>query len=261
MTSPELTPSADATPADPSANQSPPVWSYRGYRLDNRDFTTAMVHFYRGEMSRANIWRQRLDVTTNWALIATGAAIAYAFGEAAAHHSVILLDFLLVTLCLFIEARRYRYFELWSYRVRLIETNFYAPLLVSPFHPGPNWAEDLASTLNTPSFPIGIREAMGRRLLSNYIWIFIILDLVWVAKLLLVPAGVLTPEVFVARAHMGIIPGWLVLSALLLFNGILLIVCVSTLLHLQRQKHQGDANRSLSASMKPAAEPDKRGER
>ncbi|HCA57075.1 MAG TPA: hypothetical protein DEP46_03720, partial [Blastocatellia bacterium] len=26
-----------------------------------------MVHFYRGEVARSNIWRNRLDATTNWA--------------------------------------------------------------------------------------------------------------------------------------------------------------------------------------------------
>lgn len=253
MTSPDVQSAPSASPT-PDGNGSPPVWSYRGYRLDNRDFTTAMVHFYRGEMARANQWRQRLDVTTNWALIATGAAITYAFGEASAHHSVILLDFVLVTVCLFLEARRYRYFELWSYRVRLIETNFYAALLVSPFHPGPNWAENLSSSLLRPTFPIGVWEAVGRRLHTNYIWIFLILNLAWVAKLLLVPAGVLTPSVFVARAHMGIIPGWLVLSLLVLFDAVLFGLSLRTLL--RRSGPSGEMVHHFEANIKPATEPD-----
>ncbi len=252
MTSPDIQPPIPTPTPENTTSQSPPVWSYRGYRLDNRDFTTAMVHFYRGEMSRANVWRQRLDVTTNWALIATGAAIAYAFGEASAHHSVILLDLLLVMLCLFIEARRYRYFELWSYRVRLIETNFYAALLVSPFHPGPHWAEDLSSSLLNPTFPINVWEAAGRRLHNNYMWIFLVLDLAWVAKLLLVPAGVLTPAVFVARAHMGIIPGGVVVGGMLLFNLGLAALSVSTLLRSRRRRTEGELKTNFDANIKPA---------
>ena len=31
----------------------------------------AMAHFYRGEMNRLTVWRTRMDVTTNWAIIAT----------------------------------------------------------------------------------------------------------------------------------------------------------------------------------------------
>ena len=40
-----------------------------------------MVHFFRAEVHRANIWRQRLDTTTNWAVVTTGAAISFAFSE------------------------------------------------------------------------------------------------------------------------------------------------------------------------------------
>ena len=31
-------------------------------------YVNAMSHFYRGEMGRIMVWRQRLDVTTNWAI-------------------------------------------------------------------------------------------------------------------------------------------------------------------------------------------------
>jgi uncharacterized membrane protein len=88
---------------------------------------------------------------------------------------------------LFIEARRYRYYELWSYRVRLMETDFYAAMLVPPFHPSPEWAESLAENLLAPSFPISIWEAFGRRLRRNYFWIFLILYASWVSKIWLFP--------------------------------------------------------------------------
>src|SRR5512136_2753632 len=74
-----------------------PVWTYRGYQLRSGEFTTAMAHFFRGEMQRANVWRQRLDTTTNWAVVTTGAAISIAFSQAT-HHLVILLNFLFVTI-------------------------------------------------------------------------------------------------------------------------------------------------------------------
>ena len=62
-----------------------------------------MVHLCRAEISRANTWRQRLDSTTNWAVLTTGASISFVFTEALAHHSVIFINALLVTLVLFIE--------------------------------------------------------------------------------------------------------------------------------------------------------------
>jgi uncharacterized membrane protein len=147
------------------------VWTYRGYRLKTSEFVTAMVHFFRAEVQRANVWRQRLDTTTNWAVVSTGATLSIAFSQADVHHGVIVLNTLLVTLFLLIEARRYRYYELWSYRVRLMETDFYAAMLVPPFHPAPDWAETLAENLLTPSFPISMWEAFGRRLRRNYLWI------------------------------------------------------------------------------------------
>ena len=63
------------------ASQTPPepVWTYRGYQLKASEFTTAMVHFFRAEVTRANVWRQRLDTTTNWAVVTTGAVISFAF--------------------------------------------------------------------------------------------------------------------------------------------------------------------------------------
>src|SRR4051812_38585299 len=98
-------------------NEPDHVWTYEGYRLESNTFATALAHLYRGELTRANAWRSRLDVTTNWAVVSTGAAISFAFAQPDSHASVILLITMLVTLFLFIEARRYRYYELWSYRI------------------------------------------------------------------------------------------------------------------------------------------------
>src|SRR5260370_5011684 len=41
-------------------------------------YVNAMSHFYRGEMGRIMVWRQRLDVTTNWAITSTTAIITIA---------------------------------------------------------------------------------------------------------------------------------------------------------------------------------------
>jgi uncharacterized membrane protein len=108
---------------------------------------------------------------------------------------------------LFIEARRYRYYELWSYRVRLMETDFYAAMLVPPFHPSPEWAESLAENLLSPSFPISIGEAFGRRLRRNYFWIFLILYASWAAKIWLFPEPATSWTAFIARSAVGPLSG------------------------------------------------------
>ncbi len=206
-----------------------PVWTYRGYRLKTSEFVTAMVHFFRAEVQRANVWRQRLDATTNWAVIATGATLSIAFSQPTVHHGVIILNTLLVTLFLFIEARRYRYYELWSYRVRLMETDFYAAMLVPPFHPSPEWAESLAENLLSPSFPISMWEAFGRRLRRNYFWIYLILGISWIGKSYLFPQPAANMAEFIARGSVGPIPGHLMLLLGAIYYGLLALFAIGTI--------------------------------
>jgi uncharacterized membrane protein len=219
-------------PSQPLPNKSSQdvVWSYGGYQINSSNFMTAMVHFYRGELQRANTWRNRLDVTTNWAVISTGAALSFAFGDSGVHHSVILLLSFLITLFCLIEARRYRYYELWSYRVRLMEIDFYAAMLITPFKPRPDWANRLAESLIKANYPITFAEALGHRLRRNYIWIYLIIGLAWIAKLLLYspPDSVLTLESLFARARMGVIRGEIVFIIVGLWYALILLTALVT---------------------------------
>lgn len=208
---------------------SEPVWTYRGYELKSSEFTTAMVHLFRAEVQRANVWRQRLDTTTNWAVVTTGAAISFAFTQIQGSHIVILLNVLLVTIFLNIEARRYRTYELWASRVRLMETDFYAAMLVPPFHPCADWAESLAESLLTPHFPISLWEALGRRLRRNFLWIYAIVGLSWLGKLWLLPTPVTNLTHLFERSAIGNIPGQFVLALVALYFSILIILALLTL--------------------------------
>lgn len=205
-----------------------PVWTYRGYKLKTSEFVTAMVHLFRAEIQRANVWRQRLDTTTNWAVVSTGATLSIAFSQPDIHHAIILLNTLLVMWFLFIEARRYRYYELWSYRVRLMETDFFAAMLVPPFHPSPDWAENLAENLLTPSFPISMWEAFGRRLRRNYFWIFLILGASWVAKIWLFPAAPASIAEFISRSAVGPFSGQVMIALGFVYYSLITLVAVAT---------------------------------
>lgn len=239
-TSESAAPAAAGTgPGSPGGGTAPPpaepydkefAWTFRGYTLRAGEFNTAMVHFHRAEVNRANVWRQRLDATTNWAVISTGAAISFAFGsQRVTDHGVIILNTLLITMFLYIEARRYRYYELWSSRVRLMETDFFAGMLVPPFRPGPDWAESLAESLLNPQFPISALEAFGRRYRRNYVWMYLLLASAWFLLLWLHPQPATGLDVLVSRAAVGNTPGWLVMLAGLAFNGILLAVGLLTI--------------------------------
>jgi len=217
------------TDKQPSAAEPEPVWSYRGYRMKPAEFNTAMVHFYRGEVTRSNTWRQRLDSTTNWAVVTVGAILTFAFGSASNSHVVVLIGMLLVWLFLVIESRRYRYYELWALRVRLMETDFFAAMFMPPFAPHQEWASRLVDSLLTPNFPISFSEAIGRRLRRNYIWLFLILGAAWAAKLLLHPVPATSIQSFLNNATVGFIPGHIVAFIVTCFFFVTLLVAAFTI--------------------------------
>jgi uncharacterized membrane protein len=105
----------------------------------------ALAHLYRGEIYRSTVWRTRLDSTTNWAVVTTGIALSATFSSAEASPLPMVLVGLIVTVFLMFEARRYRYFNVWRARARLLETDFYAPMIRGKgIELGAGWAELLA---------------------------------------------------------------------------------------------------------------------
>lgn len=226
---PEIKQTGKEVPPDGPEVFAEPVWKYRGYSLRASEFTTAMVHLFRAEVSRTNVWRQRLDTTTNWAVVTTGAVLSFAFSQPDIPHIVLPLNLFLVTFFLVIEARRYRYYELWSYRVRLMETDFFAAMLVPPFQPSPDWAESLAEHLLHPHFSISNWEALGRRLRRNYMWIYMVIQISWAAKLWLLPFPIVTLEGFIRRAAVGPFSGDWVLGINLVLMALLVIFSIATL--------------------------------
>jgi len=203
------------------------TWTFRGYRLDPAHFTTAMVHLYRGEVNRANTWRTRLDATTSWAVITVGAALTFVFGAPQNPHFVLLLVFMLVLTFLAIESRRYRYYALWSYRVRLMETDFFAAMLVPPFRPSSDWADHLAESLLRPTFLITWWEAVGRRCRRNYVWLVTLLLISWGVKLALYPVPAPDGVTMVERAAVGPVPGVWVMAAVGLTYGALVMLALA----------------------------------
>ncbi len=205
-----------------------PVWTFRGYKMRPSEFNTAMVHYYRAEIQRSNVWRSRLDTTTNWAVVTVGATVTFVFSAPENHWGVLLLVTLLSLLFLFMEARRYRYYELWSLRARLMETDFFAAMLVPPFAPHAEWNETLAETLLQPEFPISRLEAVGRRLRNNYLAIFFILFGGVLLKLQLHPTEAESLAELIDRAAIGPAPGSVVLGANVAFLGLLVLIVLIT---------------------------------
>lgn len=162
--------------------------SFEDYPLTRIEYITAVVHYYRGERSRTDAWRARLDPTTNWAVVTTGGMLSFAFSSTEHSHVTLLLGNLLVVMFLGFETRRFRYFDVWRARVRLIEENFFLPIfrrnLVSPTL---GWREMVASDLDEPKFKLTVLEAASLRLRFNYVWIFLVILVAWLAKLSMHP--------------------------------------------------------------------------
>ncbi len=190
---------------------------------NSAEFINAFSHYYRGELSRMMSWRDRLDRTTNWAIGAGAAMLSVSLSSPTAHHGVLLFAMLLVYLLLSIEARRYRFFDVYRSRVRILERNYYVPMISGGQAPDPSlWAIPLAESLQAPRFTLTLWQAMARRLRRNYFWIFSILLLAWMLKVASVlqpdQAGVEfvhSPAELFRNAQMAFIPGWIVLILVL----------------------------------------------
>ncbi len=190
-----------------------------------------MVHYYRGEMGRMAGWRDRIDRTTNWAITVVAALLSVSLSTANSHHGVLLFAMLLVTLLLLIEARRYRFFDVYRARVRQVEKKYFAEFLQPRGDLAPDWGAAVAASLRKPEFLISYRDATCRRLRRNYSWMYLILLLAWALK---ISSSTMTEnpsssvdvalsfEQVLKNAAFGPIPGAVVLAIVLSFYAIIL---------------------------------------
>ena len=147
-------------------------------------YVNAMVHFYRGELGRIMIWRQRLDVTTTWAITSTTTIIGAAFSFRDIPHIIFFFNLALVWIMLWIESRRYRFYDAFRGRVRMLESHFLVPMVSqNPRFLDGEWRRLVCEDLILPSFKISKLEAVGRRLKRNYVFIFAIILVAWTMKL------------------------------------------------------------------------------
>ncbi len=196
------------------------------------------MHLYRGELYRANTWRIRLDSTTNWAILASAGVMTYGFGDPGHSHWVLLLGMALVMVFLMFEGRRFRFYFVWRARVRLIEENFYGPILRrDPTSPDEDWGKLVASDLFQPKFRIGRVSALRARLTRNYWAILLVLAFAWCIKVAVHPVQATTWADI--RSNLGenfLLPWWSPLVYMSLFA----LVLVGILLSPKEPQTEGD---------------------
>ncbi len=211
---------------------------YESQALERNNYITALVHLYRGEMSRANTWRSRLDQTTHWAVFVTASALGFAFGNEAAGHWSLLFANLFLLFLLALEARRYRFFDVWRSRIRKMETNFFAPILQRRLQsPQADWMLYVAHDLEEPHFKLTRLQAFRVRLVSNYLPIFGVVLVAWFIKLAAHPTPAYDPRTLYHRCDVGPIPGWVTLLCVAVFYGLLAAIVVYGRKRLGRGPH------------------------
>jgi uncharacterized membrane protein len=175
-------------------------------------YVNAMSHFYRGEMGRIMVWRQRLDVTTNWAITSSTAIMTIAFSSREVPHIIFFFNLAILWVLLWIEARRYRFYDAFRARIRMLEAHFLVPMVMEnrDLLQG-EWKKLVCEDLILPCFKISKLEAIGRRLKRNYVFIFILILVAWITKIFLhAPKAMEGPLDFYRALRVGHIPSWLV---------------------------------------------------
>mgnify|MGYP000889814348 CR=1 FL=1 len=201
-----------------------------------------LIHYYRGELGRMTSWRDRIDRTTNWAMTVVAGLLSVSLSTSSSHHGVVLFAMLLISLFLMIEARRYRFFDVYRARVRQLERYYFAQALCPQAELNPDWAAAIAKSLRSPVFLMGYREALTRRIRRNYVWMYLILLLAWGLK---ISTPKLLPEEravefvhsfseLMANATLGPLPGPLVLA------GVLLVYVLIVVAALHREPDDGE---------------------
>lgn len=201
--------------------------AFEDYPLTRIEYITALTHYYRGERSRADAWRARLDPTTNWAVVTTGGMLSFAFSSPEHSHVMLLLANLLVTVFLGFEARRYRYYDLWRSRLRMLEENFFIPIIRrNLMSPRRDWRERVAEDLDNPKFKISFLQAVALRIRYNYIWIYSVLLIAWLSKVHLHPTPAATPREAFQRLGIGPFGGWSMLTMVAAFYVIAIAMAI-----------------------------------
>lgn len=156
----------------------------RGLFDENMGPGSSMAHLYRGEVHRMERWRERLDRTTYWAVTVIAAVVTWAFSSQNNPHYIVLIGIAVLTVFLNIEARRFRGYDIWRCRVRLLQKNVFAHAL-APSNPvsDPEWREELRRDYLQPRMKITLEESIAHRLRRVYFPLYSLLLVAWLIRI------------------------------------------------------------------------------
>lgn len=176
------------------------------------------VHFYRAVVAHMDVWRQRMDATTNWAAATTAAMVTFSFGSVDSPHFVLLLGLGFTGVFLLMESRRYQTFDLWRRRFRLLNRHLVVPVLTGTTGAAATEQRDammqLAEDLGRSSPHLRLLPALGFRLRRNYAYLLGVELAAWLLKLAMHPTAAESWGGLVGRAAIGPIAGSVVVTSL-----------------------------------------------
>lgn len=217
--------------------------------LTRPEYLSVMVHFYRAEVGRSTVWRQRLDATTNWAVLTSAGMLSFAFAQGSHSHILLLLSNLIILGYLSIEARRYQRFEVYRARVRMLEENFLSPIITRNLEsPMEYWSAEVAKDLHQPTHKTTFLQAMGFRLRRNYAYIFGVLLGGWAVKLAMHPFPATSGDIVWQRMDVGPLPATMILAA-----GVAFYAALGWVMWMGRNIHGRDPSDEV-AGLEPSPE-------
>jgi len=185
-----------------------------------------LVHFYRAVAIHMDVWRQRMDATTNWAAATAAGMITFAFGSVSAPHYVLLLAMSFQVVFLLMESRRYQTFDLWRRRFRMLNRAMIVPVLegVELGEEADAELRELAKDMGRTVPHMSLAHAMGYRVRRNYGYLIAVTLLAWLMKVEIQPTPAYTVGAFMERASLAFVPGAFVVAAVLGGVGALLLL-------------------------------------
>jgi uncharacterized membrane protein len=188
------------------------------------------VHFYRAVVGHMDVWRQRMDATTNWSAATTAAMVTFSFSSADSPHFVLLLALAFNLMFLLMESRRYQVFDLWRRRFRQLNRFMIAPVLAPRI--GPDEAESqaalerVAADLGRTVPHLSLFEAAGYRIRRNYAYVVGVTLMAWLLKLEVHPTAATELGDLVRRAEVGQLQGPYVMVLIGLLLAVLVVLAV-----------------------------------
>lgn len=140
-----------------------------------------IAHLYRGEMNRLTVYRQRLDITTNWS-ITIMTAILVIYMDNSVEIYFVFFPLIMLLLFSFLEARRYRYFYTSANRVQMMEIGYFGKQILTLDNGHQGELIHLLHNIMNVQLLISLRDAWMIRFYRNYVWFSYICILVLIYK-------------------------------------------------------------------------------